>query len=70
MNRFRFTITSSAIALVGLIGGTAALIHADSDANTDPIIGEQVIDICIEDKGAPVFMPFSRGHCRMAGADG
>ncbi len=63
MSHFRLTIATGALALTGLLGGAAALVHADAD----PAVGKQVLDtLCIEDQGAPVFTPYAIGRCQAA----
>ncbi|HYN33008.1 MAG TPA: hypothetical protein VES40_10315 [Ilumatobacteraceae bacterium] len=63
MNRFRFTLATGALALTGIGGGAAALVHADGN----PTIGKQVLDtLCAEGKGAPIFTPYAIGRCQEA----
>lgn len=65
MNRFHLAIATSAVALTGIAGTTAAIVHADGD----PIVGKQVLDtLCVEDSGAPVFTPYAIGRCQEARA--
>jgi hypothetical protein len=65
MNRFHFTLATGALALAGIGGGAATLVHAAAD----PTVGKQVLDtLCIEDKGAPVFTPYAIGRCQEARA--
>jgi hypothetical protein len=63
MNRFRLVVAAGVATSAVLVGGAAALVHAD----TDPASGKQVLDaMCIEDKGAPVFTPYAIGRCQAA----
>lgn len=65
MKRFHLTIATAALALVGIGGGAAVLVHAESD----PTAGKQVFDaLCIEDKGDPIFTPYAIGRCQEAQA--
>ena len=63
MNRYRLVIATTAVALAGLVGGTAAIVQAGGD----PAVGKQVLDaMCVEDKGAPVFTPYAIARCQEA----